>query len=267
VIVHPGLIKRQRTHFATFEALGVDMILGLNGLVWVAPHVRRGEDGAALATDGAEVGGWDRGLVEVLSWGGVAGGGVEGSVVFFSPPNKATHVHVANLSRHTPPMRHHPQPPPRDVRERTVRIAAAIRALAALHLQIYPVTILDAYQVRGCRGRLAGLGGLRAPGCAAVWSHSPQSSPPVSTTPPDLQPFVINPLPPPHPHPVTHTPTPTPCHAHPHTHTHTHSLTQQLSLDNKVEPKNMEQPAFLTQLAQNEAVRRHNALAAEAAGF
>jgi hypothetical protein len=51
VVVHPGLIKRQRTHFATFEPLGVDAILGLNGLVWVAPHVARGEDGAALGGD------------------------------------------------------------------------------------------------------------------------------------------------------------------------------------------------------------------------
>ncbi|KAI8466986.1 MAG: hypothetical protein J3K34DRAFT_460633 [Monoraphidium minutum] len=92
VTVHPGLIKRQRSHFVSFEALGVDAVLGLNGLVWVAPHVERGEDGAAVCGDELP-------------------------------------------------------PPPREVRERVVRAAAAIRALAALHLQVYPATILDTYQL------------------------------------------------------------------------------------------------------------------------
>lgn len=41
----------------------------------------------------------------------------------------------------------------------------------------------------------------------------------------------------------------------------------QVSLDNGVHPKDMLQPAFLQGLANNEAVRRHNALAAEAAAF
>lgn len=97
VAVHPSLIKRQRSHFASFDGLGVDAILGLNGLVWVAPHVARGDDGAALQGAGQA-------------------------------------------------------PPPRDVRERAVRVAAAIRALAALHLQVFPATILDAYQLSVDRG-------------------------------------------------------------------------------------------------------------------
>lgn len=50
------------------------------------------------------------------------------------------------------PLTHAPQaPPPLAVRERAVRVAAAIRALAALHLQVYPATILDAYKVGALR--------------------------------------------------------------------------------------------------------------------
>lgn len=33
------LIKRQKQHFVTLKGEGVDIILGCNGLVWVAPHV------------------------------------------------------------------------------------------------------------------------------------------------------------------------------------------------------------------------------------
>ena len=41
----------------------------------------------------------------------------------------------------------------------------------------------------------------------------------------------------------------------------------QLSLDKGVAPKDMLEPAFLSHLAQHEAAKRHNAMAAEAAGY
>ncbi|GIL70270.1 hypothetical protein Vretimale_3419 [Volvox reticuliferus] len=37
VEVPPNLIKRQKQHFHTLEALGVELIIGCNGLVWAAP--------------------------------------------------------------------------------------------------------------------------------------------------------------------------------------------------------------------------------------
>ena len=38
VQVPADLVKRQKLHFQHLEAAGVDIILGCNGLVWVAPH-------------------------------------------------------------------------------------------------------------------------------------------------------------------------------------------------------------------------------------
>jgi exosome complex component RRP4 len=38
VQVPADLAKRQKLHFQHLEAAGVDIILGCNGLVWVAPH-------------------------------------------------------------------------------------------------------------------------------------------------------------------------------------------------------------------------------------
>eukprot|EP00200_Dunaliella_tertiolecta_P011663 CAMPEP_0202388924 /NCGR_PEP_ID=MMETSP1127-20130417/80199_1 /ASSEMBLY_ACC=CAM_ASM_000462 /TAXON_ID=3047 /ORGANISM="Dunaliella tertiolecta, Strain CCMP1320" /LENGTH=310 /DNA_ID=CAMNT_0048990517 /DNA_START=228 /DNA_END=1160 /DNA_ORIENTATION=- len=38
VQVPPALVKRQKQHFHTLEAIGVDLILGCNGLLWVQPH-------------------------------------------------------------------------------------------------------------------------------------------------------------------------------------------------------------------------------------
>ncbi|GBF99994.1 exosome complex component-like [Raphidocelis subcapitata] len=136
VVVHPGLVKRQRSHFISFEPLGVDAILGLNGLIWVGPHLPRGEDGAPAAAGG--------------------GGGAAAAA------------------------------PEREVRERAVRVAAAVRALAALHLQVFPSSITEAYQ---------------------------------------------------------------------------------LSLEKGVAIKDVPQPAFLKLLAEHEAARRHNVMAAEAGGF
>mmetsp|Transcript_31083 Transcript_31083/g.69022 ORF Transcript_31083/g.69022 Transcript_31083/m.69022 type:complete len:304 (+) Transcript_31083:149-1060(+) len=45
IIVPANLVKRQKQHFYTMEAIGVDLILGCNGLLWVAPHFKKPEDG------------------------------------------------------------------------------------------------------------------------------------------------------------------------------------------------------------------------------
>jgi hypothetical protein len=85
---------------------GVDLVLGLNGLVWVCPHVARGPDGAPVQ------------------------------------PQTAAGAAAAAASI------------TRAQREACVRVAGAIRALAALYLPIYPDAILDTHQVgrRGERG-------------------------------------------------------------------------------------------------------------------
>jgi len=79
---------------------GIDLILGLNGLVWVSPHVPRGEDGGPLAPQTAED----------------------------TPPRPSAEARVA-----------------------CCRVAMAVRALAKLYLAIVPLSITDAYQVRGRR--------------------------------------------------------------------------------------------------------------------
>ena len=86
---------------------GVDLILGLNGLIWVCPHVARGPDGAPV-----------------------------------QPPTAAgAAVAAASITRAQ--------------REACVRVAGAIKALAALYLPIYPDAILDTYQVGGTLAGLA----------------------------------------------------------------------------------------------------------------
>lgn len=61
--VPANLIKRQKQHYHTLEALGVTMIIGVNGLIWVAPYQPRGGDGddatggpTAMDADAAEAG-------------------------------------------------------------------------------------------------------------------------------------------------------------------------------------------------------------------
>jgi len=41
VCVPPALVKRQKQHFHTLDAIGVDLILGCNGMLWVAPAASR----------------------------------------------------------------------------------------------------------------------------------------------------------------------------------------------------------------------------------
>jgi hypothetical protein len=44
--VAPGLVKRQKQHFVALPDIGVELILGVNGNVWVAPYMQRREDGS-----------------------------------------------------------------------------------------------------------------------------------------------------------------------------------------------------------------------------
>ncbi|KAI8812604.1 hypothetical protein BJ742DRAFT_673647 [Cladochytrium replicatum] len=44
VVVQPGLIKRSKSHFAHLPSCGVDVILGLNGYIWVSKHVELSPD-------------------------------------------------------------------------------------------------------------------------------------------------------------------------------------------------------------------------------
>ncbi|KAK9824034.1 hypothetical protein WJX72_007172 [[Myrmecia] bisecta] len=50
VTVACSLIRRQKQHFIPLESLGVDVILGCNGLVWVTPHVAGAPAAAADQT-------------------------------------------------------------------------------------------------------------------------------------------------------------------------------------------------------------------------
>ncbi|GAA5983414.1 hypothetical protein JCM11641_007841 [Rhodosporidiobolus odoratus] len=51
VSLPPSLISRQKSHFHTLPSLGVDLIIGLNGFVWVSKTVKR-----ETRADGEEVG-------------------------------------------------------------------------------------------------------------------------------------------------------------------------------------------------------------------
>ena len=54
VQVHPVLIKRQKQHFHHLESLGVDIIFGCNGLVWVGCHIDFNPDApTAVNVDGS----------------------------------------------------------------------------------------------------------------------------------------------------------------------------------------------------------------------
>jgi hypothetical protein len=127
--------------------LDVDIIAGLNGLIWVSPHVPRTEEGSAIEQPDAAADG-----------GSSAGGGGSGS-------ESAAAVAAAAAAA---------AGPSREQREAVVRVAGAIRALAALMLQVHPASIIEAYKVCGgvcCRGVC--WRGCHAPGpsCAGL---SPQ---------------------------------------------------------------------------------------------
>lgn len=121
VAIHAKLVKKQRFHFTTLKGLDVDIIAGLNGLIWVSPHVQRAEDGTPLQDTTAAAGSNSNG----------------GS---YSLGDDPTAIAAAAAAGGGPSLQQ---------REAVVRVAGAIRALATLMLQVYPDSIVDAYQVGG----------------------------------------------------------------------------------------------------------------------
>lgn len=51
VTVPPSLIVRAKSHFHTLPAIGVDLIIGLNGYIWISKTVKK-----ETRLDGEEVG-------------------------------------------------------------------------------------------------------------------------------------------------------------------------------------------------------------------
>ena len=51
VTVPASLIKRQKQHFQHIETLGIDIIMGRNGMIWVAPHRKSREEGGLMEVD------------------------------------------------------------------------------------------------------------------------------------------------------------------------------------------------------------------------
>jgi exosome complex component RRP4 len=115
VLINAKLVKKQRFHFTTLQGLDVDIIAGLNGLIWVSPHVPRAEDGTPVQQQQQQ----QQQLAGELL-------------------DSAAAVAAAAAVQ---------QGPSKQQREAVVRVAGAIRALAALMLQIYPGSIVEAYQV------------------------------------------------------------------------------------------------------------------------
>lgn len=125
MVINAKLVKKQRFHFTTLQGLDVDIIAGLNGLLWVSPHVTRLEDGTPVQQQQQQD----------------SSGGADAA------PDSAAAVAAAAAAV---------QGPSREQREAVVRVAGAVRALAALMLQVYPGSIIEAYQVGVGAG--AGLG-------------------------------------------------------------------------------------------------------------
>jgi exosome complex component RRP4 len=101
VAVPSNLIKRLKQHFTVLEGEGVDLVIGLNGFIWVSPH--RDEGDAAGAGEGAA-----------------------GEEEDPRAPTRAT----------TPAER-----------ERVVRVAAAIEALARCGAQVHPRAVSETYHL------------------------------------------------------------------------------------------------------------------------
>jgi len=123
VAINAKLVKKQRFHFTTLQGLDVDIIAGLNGLIWASPHVARLDDGTPAQQQREQQDA--QGAADAV--------------------DSAEAVAAAAAAA---------QGPSREQREAVVRVAGAIRALAALMLQVYPGSIIEAYQV-GCAAPLA----------------------------------------------------------------------------------------------------------------
>lgn len=123
MIIHAKLVKKQRFHFTTLKGLDVDIIAGLNGLIWISPHVQRADDGTVLRSN---------------TTAAAAAGGGRGMDVSSAVDDPAA-ISAAAAAAAGPSLQQ---------REAVARVAGAIRALASLMLQVYPDSIISAYQVR-----------------------------------------------------------------------------------------------------------------------
>jgi hypothetical protein len=120
VVINAKLVKKQRFHFTTLQGLDVDIIAGLNGLIWVSPHVERMDDGTPIHQQQQS---------QQQQQGNQAAAELVDSAAAVAAAAAAS------------------QGPSKEQREAVVRVAGAIRALAALMLQVYPGSIIEAYQV------------------------------------------------------------------------------------------------------------------------
>lgn len=120
VVVPSNLVKRQKQHFVSFETIGVHVILGCNGLIWVSP----------LLPPSAQ----ERQQAEELERGGVKKDEMEVD----GQDSSSAAAAVVPLTRAQV--------------EVATRVANCIRALSSLYFSIYPATILDAYEISLERG-------------------------------------------------------------------------------------------------------------------
>jgi len=162
-VVHPALIKRLRQHFVTLE-VGVDLILGCNGYVWLTtagtaqkaydPAAAEAYDPADAADEAAE------GPVPVPVDGegmeedeGGDGGGEAAAAKLAEEQEARDLMRDFATKTHNPnnPLAHDAYaaaylPTPKDKRQVLARVANAIAVLNRAFVAIYPSTVMDVYQ-------------------------------------------------------------------------------------------------------------------------
>lgn len=109
LVVPANLVKRQKQHYHTLEALGVIVIIGVNGLIWVAPHHPR------PATDGQP-------------------GGLNGAPNSMETDSTTEEAAAAQQL-----------PTPAQV-QNVCRLANAVRALAKLYMPIFMPSVMGVYE-------------------------------------------------------------------------------------------------------------------------
>ena len=109
VCVPPRLVKRLKQHFCSLSQYGVDVILGCNGWVWVQAREVRKEEAEAMEAEAMEA---DGAAEAEDAPDGAWGAGVDAPVAA-------------------------------EEREQVIRIAAAVRLLAALGRRVSPASIVE----------------------------------------------------------------------------------------------------------------------------
>jgi len=136
-VVHPALIKRLRQHFVTLE-VGVDLILGCNGYVWLttAGTAQKAYDPAAAeAYDPADAA--DEAAAAKLAEEQEARDLMRDFATKTHNPNNPL-AHDAYAAAYLPT--------PKDKRQVLARVANAIAVLNRAFVAIYPSTVMDVYQ-------------------------------------------------------------------------------------------------------------------------